>query len=150
MTSISVYLDSGAVMPDRAYHDDAGLDLYSREPAIVPAYDSFVFDTGVHVHIPSGYAGLIVSKSGLNINHGLTSDGLVDASYTGSIRVKLYNHTPFAQKIEAGQKISQLVIIPFLPVDLRQTFTPLTQTERGSNGFGSSGRFKHDTNEASD
>lgn len=137
---IQVKLDTGAKMPTRAHKMDAGLDLYSREEKIIPAFGWAVFDTGVHVKIPAGYMGLLFSKSGLNIKKGLTSEGIIDYDYTGSITVKLYNFSHSARKIEAGQKISQLIIVPCIfpePVEVEE----MGETERGDNGFGSTGDF---------
>lgn len=137
---MKVVLDEGAKMPTRAHEADAGYDLYSRENAVIYHGDSHRFDTGVHVQIPRGYAGLIVSKSGLNVRYGVQSEGLIDADYTGSITVKLYNHGNAAVRIEKGQKISQLVIIPIITPELEQAES-LEETERGDGGFGSSGKF---------
>ena len=100
---------------------------------------SETIDTGVHVQIPEGYVGFIKSKSGLNIYHGLTAEGVIDSHYTGSIRVKLYNHTSNAYHFNAGEKIAQLVIIKCaLPV--LEVVDELEATDRGDNGFGSTGR----------
>ena len=138
-------------MPTRAHDDDAGLDLYSREAQIVPAKESAVFDTGVHIELPlfnvymeKGVAqfrtvGFLKSKSGLNVNHGITSDGTIDMGYTGSIKVKLQNHSGRDYKVNTGDKISQLVILPILTPEL-EIVDELEETERGGNGFGSSGR----------
>jgi dUTP pyrophosphatase len=136
---IKIKLDEGAKMPTRAHETDAGLDIYSREELIVPARESAIFDTGVHIELPVGTVGMLKSKSGLNVKHGITSEGVIDVGYTGSIVVKLYNHSGSDYRVKAGDKISQLVILPIL------TPTPyivdsLEETERGDNGFGSSGR----------
>lgn len=136
---MKIKLDPGAIMPTRAHPTDAGLDLYAREAQIVPAKESAVFDTGVHVELPKGTAGFLKSKSGLNVNHGLTSEGVIDVGYTGSITVKLYNHSGHDYKVEAGDKISQLVIVPIYTPHLR-VVDDLEDTDRGDNGFGSTGR----------
>lgn len=136
---MKIMLDDGAVMPTRAHADDAGLDLYSPKGTIIPPSGSAVIDTGVHLEIPHGYVGLVLSKSGLNIKRGLTSEGVIDAGYTGSIRVKLYNHLPQPYQVLAGDKISQLVILPIVTPEL-ELADRLGETERGANGFGSSGR----------
>ena len=135
---MKIMLNAGAYMPTRAHNEDAGLDLYARDAQIVPAKESAVFDTGVHVEIPKGYAGMLVSKSGLNVKNGLTSEGLIDSGYTGSIVVKLYNNSGYDYKVEKGHKISQLVIIPILTPDL-ELVDSFEETKRGNNGFGSSG-----------
>lgn len=139
-THFLVFLDKGALMPQRAHPDDAGWDLFSPRPDIVPRRGSTVIDTGVHVAIPKGYAGMLVSKSGLSTRHDLISDGLIDAGYTGSIRVKLYNLGDVSYMLDRGDKISQLVFIPIAEPDLIETTKPLPETERGDKGFGSSGK----------
>ena len=136
---LRVMLDEGAKMPTRAHSTDAGLDLYARETQVVPAKENAKFDTGVHIELPVGTVGFLKSKSGLNVKNGLTGEGVIDAGYTGSIVVKLYNNSGYDYTVHAGDKISQLVILPI--------FTPkpvlvdsLAETERGDGGFGSSGR----------
>ena len=136
---MKVMLDAGATMPTRAHPTDAGLDLYARDTAIIPAKDSVVFDTGVHIELPQNTVGFVMSKSGLNVNHGLTSEGVIDVGYTGSIKVKLYNNSGYDYKVNAGDKISQLVILPMLALPL-ELVDSLEDTERGSNGFGSTGK----------
>ena len=139
ITLMNIILDEGAKLPTRAHHTDAGLDLYSRDDAIVPAHGCAVFDTGVHVELPEGTAGFLKSKSGLNVKYGITSEGVIDVGYTGSIVVKLYNHSDSNYYVSAGDKISQLVVIPvFTPVLM--VVDTFEETERGDNGFGSSGR----------
>lgn len=136
-----IVLDKGAYMPKRAHNLDAGLDLMSPIDTYVPAGGSVVIDTGVHVEIPEGYVGFLKSKSGLNVKHGITSEGVVDAGYQGSIHVKLYNHSlSGGYMIEKRDKISQLVILPVLLEDLEQVDHFDTETERGTGGFGSTGR----------
>ena len=137
---MKIILDDGAKMPTRAHADDAGLDLYSRENMVIYPHSSATFDTGVHVEIPRGYVGMIKSKSGLNVKYGLTSEGVLDCGYTGSIGVKLYNHSSEAYTVAAGDKISQLVIMPIIAPELELVKVFGTETERGDNGFGSTGR----------
>lgn len=136
---MKIKLDPGAHMPTRAHPTDAGLDLYAREAQIVPAKESAIFDTGVHIELPIGSVGFIKSKSGLNVKHGITSEGVIDVGYTGSITVKLYNHSGFDYHVEAGDKISQLVILPIFAPHMKLV-DELEETERGDNGFGSTGR----------
>lgn len=132
-------LDKGAIMPTRAHPSDAGLDIYSREKIIVPANWCGIFDTGVHIAIPDGFVGMLKSKSGLNVKHGITSEGVIDAGYTGSICVKLYNNSDTDYIVNKGDKISQLVILPIIRPEL-ELVDSLEDTERGENGFGSTGR----------
>lgn len=136
---MKVKLDEGAYMPERAHSTDAGLDLKSPRDVTVPRNGSAVIRTGVHVQLPSGTAGLLVSKSGLNTKHGITSTGLIDEGYTGDIAVKLYNHGSEDYFVHRGDKISQLVVIPVCYEKLAET-DDLGASERGDNGFGSTGR----------
>lgn len=138
MEKIKVMLDDGAFVPTRAHSIDAGLDLYAMDGAVIFRDGSHTFDTGVHIEIPEGYVGFLKSKSGLNINNGLQSAGVIDSGYTGSIRVKLYNHGHEMVRIVRGQKISQLVILPVATPEV-ELVDEFAETERGSNGFGSSG-----------
>lgn len=137
---LKVKLDPGAKMPTRAHEADAGLDLYSRESFTLMPSMSRKCDTGVHVAIPEDYVGFLKSKSGLNVNHGITSEGVIDSGYTGSIMVKLYNHGRNPVLIEQGQKISQLVILPIITPE-PELVDSLEETERGAGGFGSTGAF---------
>jgi dUTP pyrophosphatase len=139
MDTIKIKLDDGAKAPTRAYPTDAGLDLYSREDVVISARESHVFDTGVHIEIPEGYMGLMFSKSGLNINKGLTSEGIIDANYSGSLKTKLYNNSGYDRRIKAGDKISQLIIVPIATPEV-VIVDEIAEQGRGNNGFGSSGR----------
>lgn len=136
---MKIKLDKGAIAPTRAHDTDAGLDLYSPIEINIPSGWSRYINTGVHIQLPHGTAGLIVSKSGLNVKHGITSTGLIDEGYTGAIRVRLYNKSPEDYPIHIGDKISQLVVIPVLyePVEIVDS---IEGGERGDNGFGSTGR----------
>ena len=136
---MKIKLDKGAFMPTRAHETDAGLDLYAMEAKVIPACGSAVFDTGVHIELPKGSVGMLKSKSGLNVKHGLTSEGVIDVGYTGSICVKLYNHSDKDYTGEKGNKISQLVIMPILTPAL-EIVENLEATDRGNGGFGSTGK----------
>ena len=132
-------------MPERAHILDAGYDIRTPVPITVPpatpqnGAGKAVVYTGIHVEIPKGYAGFIKSKSGLNLWDDILSTGLIDSGYTGQIVVKLYNHGPVEKHFDAGDKITQLVIGPVFTPDL-ELADELTETERSSNGFGSTGR----------
>ena len=120
---LPVQLDPGAYMPERAHELDAGLDLRAPMAAYIPSMCSVTIDTGVHIQLPPGSVGMLKSKSGLNVNFGITGEGVIDEGYTGSILVR----------------ISRLVILPVLrptPVQVDK----IEGGERGDNGFGSTGR----------
>ena len=136
---LRVKLDKGATAPTRAHRFDAGLDLYAMEDGYIRCNQSRTFDTGTHIAIPEGYVGLVKSKSGLMCNHGIVTDGTIDAHYTGSIRVCLFNHGTGKYEVKKGDKIAQLVIVPCLLPRL-ELVDRLEETDRGDNGFGSTGR----------
>lgn len=136
---MKIKLDPGALKPTRAHPTDAGLDLYSREEKVVPARGSATFDTGIHAELPPLTVGFLKSKSGLNVKHNLTSEGVIDQGYTGSIVVKLYNHGDTDYLVSVGDKISQLVILPVIKPPM-VVVEELADTERGDRGFGSSGK----------
>ena len=143
---MKIKLDPGAVAPTRAHELDAGLDLYAKKNVpgctateyIIPPHGSATIDTGVHVQLPHGTAGVLISKSGLNVKCNLTSTGLIDEGYTGSIVVKLYNHGDYSKIIHPGDKISQLVIthVRHDPIEI---VDEIDGGDRGDNGFGSTG-----------
>ena len=136
---LKVMLDPGAYMPTRAHDRDAGLDLYTPERVVLFPNSQTSVDLGVHIQIPKGYVGLITSKSGL-MAQGITCRGTIDSGYTGSIKAVMYYSGSGERKIfEAGQKLTQLVILPCVLAELLQV-DRLEDTDRGDNGFGSIGR----------
>ena len=137
---MKVKIDDGGYMPKRAHAADAGFDLYTPELIVVPAHGACVVDTRVHMAIPAGWFGKIESKSGLMCRNGvMATGGVIDSGYTGSIIVKLENHTTESYKFERGDKIAQIIFIPCLLDDLQQV-PDLDATDRGNRGFGSTGR----------
>ena len=141
---MNIKIDKDAFLPCRAYQLDAGYDLFSPYDFLLPPADDMgdgwkTVDVGVHFEIPEGYVGFIKSKSGLNINECITCDGTIDSGYTGSIKVKLYNHTNTWRKFKRGDKIAQIVFLPIYTPELI-TVDVLKETEGGNNGFGSTGR----------
>lgn len=135
-----IVLEKNAFKPIRAHVGDAGLDLRTPRDVYIESRGSAIIDTGVHIELPPMTVGEIKSKSGLNFKHGLTvPTGTVDYGYTGSIQVKVYNHSNQPYTFKRGDKIAQLVICPILLPELEVVDT-LDQTDRGDNGFGSTGR----------
>ena len=135
---MKIMLDDYGIMPTRAHKTDAGLDIYSPVEITIAPGSSGIIRTGVHVELPPGCAGMLVSKSGLNVKHDITSEGLIDEGYTGEIIVKLYNNGSTYFFVGKGMKVSQLVVVPVLYPDLEQV-EKLEETERGAGGFGSTG-----------
>ncbi len=151
---MKVMLDEGAFMPEKAHeYDDAGYDLRTpidfkirgnrsqelRWLGFPYSLESATIDTGVHIAIPRGFVGLIKSKSGLNVNYGLISEGVIDSGYTGTLVVKMYNLSQYERHFKRGDKIAQLVIVP-ISMDKLELVDQLEDTERGDGGFGSTGR----------
>lgn len=137
-----VKLDEGAFLPTRAHDADAGFDLYSPIDAAVYYMRGTTIDTGVHIEIPRGYVGFIKSRSGMNTKNNVVCEGVIDSGYTGSIAVKLrlmsnnvYDRVP----ISRGDRIAQIVFLPVFTPGLEEV-DELEETDRGENGFGSSGR----------
>lgn len=136
---MKVLLNEGAHIPERGHAADAGLDIKTPYAFSIKPGHSITIETGVHVQLPKGTVGMLKSKSGLNVKHGITSEGVIDEEYTGSIKAKLYNHGTEPVDFEAGDKITQLVILPVIRPQI-EIVDFLEETERGTNGFGSTGR----------
>lgn len=136
---MKIKLDKGAYMPERAHDADAGYDLRTPIGIEILSHGSITVDTGVHMAIPKGYVGFLKSKSGLDVNYNLTGTGVVDSGYTGSIKVKLYNHSKMSHAFAKGDKLIQIVLLPIFTPEL-ELVDELDDTDRGENGFGSSGR----------
>lgn len=138
---MKIKLDEGARAPVREHPQDAGMDLFSMEEKDIIPYGTGLFRTGVHIELKEGTAGLLVSKSGLNVKSDITSTGLIDSNYRGEIMVKLYNHGEHMFHVQKGMKISQLVVIKIdlEPIEIVDELD--MNTDRGESGFGSTGLF---------
>lgn len=126
--------------PTRAHAGDAGLDLTANENLVIPSKGWRLVPTGTRAAIPEGQAGLVCPRSGLAAKHGITvlnAPGIIDAGFRGDIGVVLINHGPKPFEISAGDRIAQLLIMPFTP--LTPVSRSLDTTDRGDNGFGSTG-----------
>ncbi len=135
-------LDPAAQVPSYGSSFAAGADLYALEGEVLQPGQTVLVHTGIALEIPEGYAGLIYARSGLATKRGLAPAnkvGVIDADYRGEIMVALHNHSGAEQSIDAGERIAQLVIAPFLRVDFTET-DGLSETDRGAGGFGSTGK----------
>jgi dUTP pyrophosphatase len=130
------------VVPARAYSGDAGLDLSACERVELAPGERALVPTGLAVAIPDGFAGFVQPRSGLAAKHGISivnTPGLVDSGYRGELLVNLVNHDEAAAfVVEPGMRIAQLVILQVPPVELVEV-DELPGSERGADGFGSSG-----------
>jgi dUTP pyrophosphatase len=135
-------LREDAVVPERAYSGDAGLDLAACDRVELGPGQRAVVGTGLAVAIPEGYAGFVQPRSGLASRHGISivnSPGLIDSGYRGEVKVVVLNTdrtTPFV--VDPGMRIAQLVILPLPELEVVET-DELPETERGVRGYGSSG-----------
>lgn len=139
-----VRLDPDLPLPSYAREGDAGADLVAREDVSLPAGGGrSLVPTGVAVAIPVGYAGLVLPRSGLALRHGVTvlnAPGLIDAGYRGELTVLLVNTDPsFAYTVHRGDRVAQLVVVGVEQVVVA-VVGALPESERGSGGFGHSGR----------
>lgn len=136
---MNIKLDKHGIAPQRAHGTDAGIDLFAPRKFSCEAYQRRIVRTGVHVELPHNTVGYIRSKSGLMLRNGIIVDGTIDEGYTGEICVIMFNTGDKDAYFERGDKIAQLVIHPVLYPGM-VIVEELQKTERGDNGFGSTGR----------
>ena len=137
-------LKSGAIIPKRATEESAGLDLSAllENPVTVNPHEIVKIPTGIAIELEKGYAGLIYPRSGLATKHGISLAncvGVVDSDYRGEVLVAVINHSDTPFTINSGERIAQLVISPVILPEIEVTDN-LNDTERGTGGFGSTGR----------
>lgn len=145
---IQFTLDKGAFKPTKAHDTDAGFDLYAKEDQQI-GMNNVIFDTGVHILIPAGYVGLVLPRSSMSAKGVICATGVIDAGYSGSIKICLrcqkwhfnsdLNLDNETLRVYAGERIAQIVIVPLPEIELQEV-SELPKTDRGSNGFGSSGK----------
>ena len=139
-----VRLDSGLPLPTYARPGDAGIDLTARTAVVLaPGGARALVPTGVAVALPEGYAGFLLPRSGLALNHGVTclnTPGLIDSGYRGELKVLLVNTDPTEPfQVARGERIAQLVVLAVEQVRLMEVKS-LEPSPRGDGGFGSTGR----------
>ena len=137
-------LRDNAQMPTYGSEYAAGADMYAAidEAVTIEPDETKFIPTGLAFEIPEGYAGFIYARSGLACKKGLAPAnkvGVVDADYRGEVMVALHNHGKVAQTVEAGERIAQMIIAPFVAVNYIFS-DELDDTVRGAGGFGSTGR----------
>jgi dUTP pyrophosphatase len=133
-------LDSNAKVPVRANATDAGADLYSVENTSIPPLSRKLISTGISVEIPEGYYGRVAPRSGLAFKNGIdVLAGVIDSSYRGSVGVILFNtDTDKAFEVKIGDRIAQLIVEAHYNMAF-QEYDELSNSDRGSGGFGSTG-----------
>lgn len=129
-----------AKLPSKNHESDTGYDVYSVESKIVPARGSTVVDVGLKfAYIPEGYWIKVESRSGLGFKHGISAHpGVIDSGYRGDAGIKLYNNTDIDYEVKAGDRVAQLAI--YFNIHMPVEWGKVEVTDRGSKGFGSSGK----------
>lgn len=137
-------MDPRAYIPTKGHSDDAGYDLYAFEPAIIPAWGSYLVKTKIKIAIPPNLYGRIASRSGLALKSNIeVGAGVVDRSYRGEICVLLRNFSDYPYTITAGDRVAQMILTPYRTVEVKNTrdlASLFGNTSRGAAGFGSSGK----------
>ena len=137
-------LNENAIIPTLGSKDAAGADLYActSTPIVITPHETVMIGTGFAIETPTGYASLILARSGLASKQGLAPAnkiGLVDSDYRGEVKVALHNHSDVPQTINPMERIAQLMIVPYLSCEF-DVVDELSDTERGEGGFGSTGK----------
>lgn len=138
---MNVRFSDGAELPRYAHEGDAGLDLRITHDVTLKPGERATVGTGLAVEIPQGCVGLVFPRSGLASKHGITlssSVGVIDSGYRGEIGATLLNQSDETTTLDAGTRVCQLIVMPFVPCELVPC-EELTETERGAAGFGSTG-----------
>jgi dUTP pyrophosphatase len=132
-------LDEKATLPTRAHPDDAGLDLYVLEDLTLAHGQGGMARTGIAVAVPQGHVGLIADRSSVAKRGLKTVGGVIDAGYRGELGVILWNMSNQAQTLKSGERLAQLLIVPIATPAVEEA-AQLDETERGTGGFGSTGK----------
>ncbi len=136
-------LDERAIIPTYATEHSAGADLYNMKnsPVTVGSHETVMIKTGLAVEIPEGYVGLVFARSGIASKRGLAPAnkvGVIDSDYRGEWMVALHNHSDVPATVDGGERIAQVVVVPYITGTFSEV-EELSETERGSGGFGSTG-----------
>lgn len=133
-------VDNPQHKPFKKHNSDAGFDIFADEDVLLPIGSYAIVKTCLKVAIPEGYVGILKSRSGLACEHGVeTGAGVIDSSYRGYIAVKLFNNSDKPYIVKKDDKITQLLILPVNITEFEEVDS-LDETQRGSDGFGSTGR----------
>ncbi len=128
-----------ATLPTRAHADDAGMDLYGLEDAILAPGEGKLLRTGIAMAIEPGFVGMIADRSSMAKKGVKTAGGIIDAGYRGEVQVVLWNISRSEVRVTRGDRIAQMLLLPIATPAVREV-SSLDETTRGTGGFGSSGR----------
>ena len=133
-------LEKNAIIPTKPNNDDAGWDLYAIISRSLAPNQRVVYRTGISLEIPEGIVGLVWPRSGLSVKHGIdVLAGVIDSGYRGEIQVCLLNTSDIWVEIQEGERIAQILFQEIPKIKLEEV-TLLANSDRGENGFGSSGK----------
>lgn len=136
-------LNKTATLPTRGSKYAAGVDLYSSEECIIPAHTRRVVGTGISVELDAKHVGYylrVAPRSGLSVKHCIDiGAGVIDYDYRGEIKVCMINNGDTDYSVNIGDRIAQMILEQITLIDVIESVKPLTETERGDNGFGSTG-----------
>ena len=139
-------VNENAKLPYHGSEFSAGYDLYAclnTESVTIPPHTNVKIGTGLAIEIPEGYFAGIFARSSMAMKEGLRPAncvGVIDSDYRGEYIVPLFNDTDTEKVVNNYDRIAQLVVIPFLPLNFIETDEELSETKRADSGFGSSGR----------
>jgi dUTP pyrophosphatase len=129
-----------AILPQKAHSGDLGYDLFCAEDIMIYAGETRLISTGIAIQFPKGYGGIVRDRSSVATKRGLfVVAGVIDNGYTGEIKVALHNSTEGVDKIYAGEKIAQLILIPTVDFQIEEVEEISSSDGRNDNGFGSTG-----------
>ena len=134
-------LEPEAIIPTKGSDAAAGVDLYAPRALVIHPRSNGIINTGLAIEIPDGYFGAIFARSGMATRKGLRPAncvGVIDSDYRGEIIVVLHNDTDIIRPVQEGDRIAQLVILPYEKIEFSEV-EELTDTERADGGFGSTG-----------
>lgn len=131
-------LDANAQVPTKKHKYDACYDLYTINSCTIPAGQFMKLNLGLAMEIPDGYVGIIKGRSGLTSSGVIVPTGTIDSNYRGEVGVTVYNTTNAPLDIETGYRIAQFCVQPAITIGFQEV-NELTDSERGTNGFGSTG-----------
>lgn len=132
-------LESHATLPTRAHPGDAGLDLYALDHFVLEPGQGTLARTGIAVEIQEGYVGMIADRSSMARRGLKTAGGIIDAGYRGEVKIVLWNWSQEVQKIQAGERLAQMLLLP-IATPAVSAVSALGGSTRGEGGFGSTGR----------
>lgn len=133
-------LTKDAKLPTRAHMNDAGIDIYATKDISCPRGERCSVSTGIAIEIEKGYFAMVSDKSSMARSGFKVNAGVVDAGYTGEVSVEIMNLTGTEKVIKKGQKVAQLIILPIALPSI-ESVDSLEESERGDQGWGSSGAF---------